>query len=68
MGANDLSVLSLVSLLIFLIPVFYINKRLRLSINKTMLTSVARMCIQLSFVGIYLEFLFKYNSPFLNVF
>ena len=24
------------------------------------------MCIQLSFVGIYLEFLFRYNSPLLN--
>ncbi len=68
MGAQDLSLFSLVSLLIFLIPVFYINKLLRLSINKTMVTSIARMCIQLSFVGIYLEFLFKFNSPFLNAF
>ena len=31
-----------------------------------MLTSIARMCIQLSFVGVYLEFLFKFNSPVLN--
>ncbi|MBW2654869.1 MAG: ABC transporter permease [Deltaproteobacteria bacterium] len=54
------------SLFIFLIPVFYINRRLRLTINKTMLTSIARMCIQLSFVGVYLEFLFKFNSPVLN--
>ncbi|MBU1343293.1 MAG: ABC transporter permease [Proteobacteria bacterium] len=66
MGARDLGVLSLVSLLLFLIPVFYINRRLKLSINKTMITSIVRMCVQLSFVGVYLEFLFKFNSPVLN--
>ncbi|MBC2703162.1 MAG: ABC transporter permease [Desulfobacula sp.] len=66
MGAQDLNLLSLMSLFIFLIPVFYINRRLRLTINKTMVTSIIRMCVQLSFVGIYLEFLFKFNSPVLN--
>lgn len=66
MGAQDLSVLSLASLFVFLIPVLYINRRLRLTINKTMITSIVRMCIQLGFVGIYLEFLFKFNSPVLN--
>ena len=66
MGAQDLNLLSLMSLFIFLIPVFYINRRLRLTINKTMFTSIIRMCVQLSFVGVYLEFLFKFNSPVLN--
>ncbi|MCK5165019.1 MAG: ABC transporter permease, partial [Desulfobacula sp.] len=66
MGAQDLNLLSLMSLSVFLIPVFYINRRLRLTINKTMFTSIIRMCIQLSFVGVYLEFLFKFNSPVLN--
>ena len=31
-----------------------------------MVTSIVRMCVQLGFVGIYLEFLFKLNSPVLN--
>lgn len=66
MGAQDLNLLSLMSLLVFLIPVFYINRRLRLTINKTMLTSIVRMCVQLGFVGIYLKYLFKFNSPVLN--
>ena len=66
MGARDLELLSLLSLLIFLVPVFYINRRLKLSINKTMIVSVIRMCVQLGFVGVYLKFLFKYNSPVLN--
>lgn len=67
MGAKDLGILSLVSLLIFIIPILIINIRLKLGINKTMVTSVVRMCLQLGFVGLYLEVLFKYNSKLLNV-
>jgi len=67
MGANDLGLLSLVSLLIFIFPILIINIRLKLGVNKTLVISVVRMCLQLSFVGIYLEFLFKYDSKLLNV-
>ncbi len=66
MGAQDLGLFSLALLFIFLLPILYINHRLRLAINKTLAISVVRMCVQLGFVGIYLEFLFKFNSPFLN--
>lgn len=66
MGARDLGLLSLASLLIFLVPVVYINGRLGLRVNKTLITSIARMCVQLSFVGVYLEFLFRFNSAILN--
>jgi len=66
LGAQDLGFLSLASLLIFLIPILYINRRLKLVINKTLITSIVRMCVQLGFVGVYLEFLFKFNSPILN--
>jgi len=67
MGAKDLSILSLISLLIFIVPIFIINMRLKLGVNKTMVVSVVRMCLQLSFVGFYLEVLFKYDSILLNV-
>lgn len=66
MGAQDLNILSLASLAVFLIPIVYINRRLQLSINQTLLTSIVRMCVQLGFVGLYLEFLFAFNSPILN--
>ena len=65
-GAQDLTLFSLAWLLVFLIPVFYINRRLKLAINKTLITSILRMCVQLGLVGIYLEILFKFNSPLLN--
>ena len=66
MGAQDLTYLSLASLFVFLIPVFYINRKLGLTINKSLGISIVRMCVQLSFVGLYLEFLFRFNSAWLN--
>jgi len=67
MGAKDLGILSLISLLIFLVPILIINIRLKLGVNKTLIISVVRMCLQLGFVGLYLEVLFKYDSKLLNV-
>ncbi|MFH2091396.1 MAG: ABC transporter permease [Pseudomonadota bacterium] len=67
MGAQDLTLLSLASLLVFLIPVFWINRKLNLSINTALGVAIVRMCLQLSFVGLYLEFLFRFNSAWLNV-
>lgn len=66
MGAQDLNILSLASLAVFLIPILYVNRRLQLSINQTLFTAIVRMCVQLGFVGLYLEFLFAFNSPVLN--
>jgi len=66
MGAQDLNIFSLASLLIFLLPILYISRYLKLGINKDIVVGMVRMCLQLSFVGIYLEFLFKFDSPWLN--
>jgi UDP-glucose/iron transport system permease protein len=65
-GATDISILSLVYLLVFLIPIIWINRKLVLGVNKDMLTSITRMCVQLSFVGLYLKYLFKFDSALLN--
>jgi len=67
MGAQDLSILSLLSFLLFLVPVLFIGRYLRLGLNKAIVTGATRMCIQLGFVGLYLEFLFRFNSPLLNI-
>ena len=66
MGAQDLNILSLASLLIFLLPILYISRYLKLGINKKIIIGMVRMCLQLSFVGLYLGFLFKFDSPWLN--
>ncbi len=67
MGAKDLEFLSLASLCLFLVPILIINRRLNLKITGSLLKSIFRMCIQLGFVGLYLEFLFRLNSPGLNI-
>lgn len=66
MGAQDLNIFSLGTLLIFLFPILYISRYLKLGINKDIIIGMVRMCLQLSFVGLYLEFLFKFDSPWLN--
>ena len=66
MGAQNLSIISLASLLIFLLPILYISRHLKLGINRDIIVGIIRMVLQLSFVGVYLEFLFKFNNPWLN--
>lgn len=66
MGAQDLDTISLAALLIFLLPILYLSHSLKLKINKKILSSITRMCLQLGFVGLYLEFLFRFDSPWLN--
>ncbi len=66
MGAQDLNIFSLGTLLIFLVPILYISRYLKLGINREIIIGMVRMCLQLSFVGLYLEFLFKFDSPWLN--
>lgn len=68
MGASDLTIFRLLLLALLILPVLLLNYRLKVQINKTLLTAVTRMCLQLGFVGVYLEFLFRFNSPVLNVF
>ncbi len=53
--------------LILAVPV-YINFRYRLEMMLEMSIAVARMVLQLILVGIYLEFVFKINSLWLNLF
>jgi len=67
MGAHDIGILSLALLLVFLIPVLWLGGRFKLSLNRTILWSILRMSIQLSLVGLYLKYLFKFNLAWVNV-
>lgn len=67
MGAQDISIASLSLFLLFLLPVLFIGTKLRLGLNKSIIAGTLRMCLQLGFVGVYLEVLFRINSPLLNV-
>lgn len=67
MGALDLSIPSLLSFLIFLLPVLWLSRKLDLNIQRPLLTGMVRMAVQLGLVGLYLEFIFRINSPIINV-
>jgi len=67
MGARDIDILSLALLLVFLIPVLWLGGRFKLSLNRTILWSILRMTFQLSLVGLYLKYLFKFNLAWVNI-
>lgn len=64
---DNVSVTSLLLMLLLLIPIIISNKFLKIKLNKELLISVLRMCIQLIFVGIYLEYIFKIDNPYINI-
>lgn len=67
MGAKDISVLGLTLFFLLLIPILLTAKILKLKINKRLLISMIRMVLQLTFVGIYLNYLFEWNNIYLNI-
>ncbi|SHK33087.1 ABC transporter permease [Paramaledivibacter caminithermalis] len=66
MNVNDISYLSMSSLLILIIPIIIINYKLKIKINKKIFYSIGRMVIQLSLVGVILQYIFSINIPFIN--
>lgn len=67
MGVQNLSIGSLFGLLIILLPVFVINNRLDLNISKKLVIAIIRMIIQLTLIGLFLNYLFAYNNGILNL-
>lgn len=62
----DISYLYLFFILLTLTPLIYISKYYRLNIIKRSLFVIGRMFIQLSLVGIYLQYLFKLDNALVN--
>ncbi|GAA0179488.1 ABC transporter permease [Clostridium sediminicola] len=66
MNANEVSYLSILSLFFLIIPVIIINYKLNIRINKKIFYAIGRMVIQLSLVGIFLQYIFNINNAFIN--
>lgn len=66
MNTEGISYLSIISLFILIIPIIIINHKLNIRINKKMLYSIGRMVVQLSLVGIFLQYIFNINNSFIN--
>jgi putative ABC transport system permease protein len=64
---SDISVLNLLyGYLLLLIPIFLIIYH-KTGLLKSVLIAILRMTVQLSFVALYLEFIFKLNNAWLNI-
>ncbi len=67
MGAMKISYLSLLFYLLLLAVPIAILWYLKLKLIRSLLVSVARMVVQLAFVGVYLEYIFDLDNAFINV-
>ncbi|MBF8983851.1 ABC transporter permease [Lutibacter sp. B2] len=66
MKGEEISYLSILNLLFLIVPIMIINYKLHMGINKKMLYAIGRMGIQLSLVGIFLQYIFNLNNPYVN--
>ncbi len=66
MDAARISYLSMASLIFLIVPMVIINYKLNLGITKKIFYAMGRMAIQLSLVGIFLQYIFDVNNPFIN--
>jgi len=64
---DTISYIGIIYLLLLVLPTLAINKYLDISINKQIVVSIIRMLIQLSLVGLYLQYIFDLNNKVLNV-
>ncbi|WCE28546.1 ABC transporter permease [Vibrio sp. SCSIO 43137] len=65
--ANDISWLQLTLFSLLLVVPLAINVFYKLELAKEMCTAIVRMVVQLTLVGLYLEYLFQLNSLTLNL-
>lgn len=67
MGADNISYLQLSYLLVLIIPIFAISRKLGIHNVKKTIISMTRMVVQLSLVGLYLQYIFDMNEPILTL-
>ncbi len=65
--SNQISYLGIFYLVLLIIPTLYINYTLSVKMNKKIIISVVRMIVQLSLVGLYLQYIFDLNNQMLNI-
>ncbi|QEN05403.1 ABC transporter permease [Thiospirochaeta perfilievii] len=63
----EIEISALLLMLLLLLPIIAINTVIQLKINKELMVSTVRMILQLIFVGVYLQFIFTLNHPFINL-
>ena len=64
---DSISYLGIAYLALLIIPTLLVNMQLKISMNRQIIISVIRMVIQLSLVGLYLQYIFDLNNSILNM-
>ena len=67
MSVEPIGMLNLLLLILLVIPIFILNRSIGISQTKKIIISVTRMVIQLTIVGIYLQYIFDLNNIWLNI-
>jgi len=67
MGAIRIEYSNLLYLMVLIIPIFFVNRYIGIKNEKKIIISILRMVVQLSIVGIYLQYIFDLNNPILNI-
>ena len=67
MNTNDISFISLTYLTAFIIPILFLLNRFKIKLVKSSIISIARMVVQLSLVGVYLQYIFALDNPYVNI-
>lgn len=67
MKGEGISYLSIINLIFLIIPIIIINYKLNIGINKKVFYAIGRMVIQLSLVGIFLQYVFYINNKYVNL-
>ncbi len=65
---DTINILGIFILLLLLIPVFIVNYKLDIKLNKSISISIVRMMLQLGLTGVYLKYLFEFDNSLLNLF
>ena len=64
---KNISYFSIMYFSIFIIPILLILHKLKINLVKRSIISIGRMIVQLSLVGIYLQYIFLWDNPYINI-
>lgn len=66
MGVQQIPFYTPFYLLVFVIPIVFINYKMKIDLNKRLINSILRMTIQLILVGFFLQYIFLFNNLWIN--
>ncbi len=67
MGTVNIEPIVFLYLLIFIIPILVLNRYFGIRKNVRMLTAIGRMVVQLTLVGLFLQYVFALNNVWINL-